>query len=139
MSVVISKERKRAERKLNRQNKNKKKGSNKKLEVYAKTTKKHFSQNRPILLDVEYSEKDEVKAMGARWNSEIKSWYVTVEFLSRNPNLMAALSKYLPKDFKLERNIDEEPSESAKRIKPHPRIITGPLYDPTLDDCSIPF
>lgn len=30
-----------------------------------------------LLLNVPYAEKDEAKALGARWNPEIKKWYVT--------------------------------------------------------------
>lgn len=30
-----------------------------------------------LLLNVPYSEKDEAKALGARWNSSIKKWYAT--------------------------------------------------------------
>lgn len=30
----------------------------------------------PLLLDVPYSEKDEAKALGARWNQDLKKWYV---------------------------------------------------------------
>ena len=29
-----------------------------------------------LILNVPYSEKDEAKALGARWNPEIKKWYV---------------------------------------------------------------
>lgn len=29
-----------------------------------------------LLLDVPYSEKDEAKKLGARWNPELKKWYV---------------------------------------------------------------
>lgn len=29
-----------------------------------------------LLLDVQYSEKDEVKALGAKWNPALKKWYV---------------------------------------------------------------
>ena len=29
-----------------------------------------------LLLNVPYSEKDEAKQLGARWNSELKRWYV---------------------------------------------------------------
>ena len=29
-----------------------------------------------LLLDVPYGEKDTVKALGAKWNPEIKRWYV---------------------------------------------------------------
>ena len=32
-----------------------------------------------LLLDVPYSEKDEAKALGARWDPEIKKWYVSDE------------------------------------------------------------
>lgn len=29
-----------------------------------------------LLLDVNYNEKDEAKKLGARWNPELKKWYV---------------------------------------------------------------
>lgn len=29
-----------------------------------------------IVLDVPYKEKDEAKMLGARWNPEIKKWYI---------------------------------------------------------------
>jgi hypothetical protein len=29
-----------------------------------------------LLLNVPYEEKDEAKALGARWNADIKKWYV---------------------------------------------------------------
>jgi len=30
----------------------------------------------PLLLNVPFSEKDEAKSLGAKWNSQLKKWYV---------------------------------------------------------------
>ncbi len=35
-----------------------------------------FAEKEKIFLDVPYSEKDEAKYLGAKWNPEIKKWYI---------------------------------------------------------------
>ncbi len=39
------------------------------------STKKSKPQNG-IAIEVPFAEKDEAKALGARWNAEIKKWYI---------------------------------------------------------------
>jgi hypothetical protein len=39
-----------------------------------------------IVLEVPYKEKDEVKMLGARWDPQIKKWYIPAD---QNPKLFA--------------------------------------------------
>ena len=56
-----------------------------------------------ILLNVPFSEKDEAKALGAKWNPKIKKWYVT-----KNADI-EKFNKWLSK-------IDNDPSVTVTAI-----------------------
>lgn len=56
--------------------------------------KKNISQNtqsgKPVFLKVQYSQKDEAKALGCFWNPKVKSWYI----YDNHPNFEEVSQKY---------------------------------------------
>ena len=47
-----------------------------------------------LLLNVPYEEKDEAKSLGAKWNSELKKWYI------QNTKDCGKFMKWIWKDYK---------------------------------------
>ena len=60
-------------------------------------------------LKVPYSEKDEAKRLGARWNPEKKSWYV------ENVNNLLLFKKWLPDLKKFNKSVEEVVSDETKK------------------------
>lgn len=60
-------------------------------------------------LKVPYSEKDEAKKLGARWNPEKKSWYV------ENVNNLLLFKKWLPDLKKFNKSVEEIVSDDTKK------------------------
>jgi hypothetical protein len=60
-------------------------------------------------LKVPYSEKDEAKKLGARWNPEKKSWYV------ENVNNLLLFKKWLPEVKNFNKQVEEIVSDDTKK------------------------
>lgn len=60
-------------------------------------------------LKVPYSEKDEAKKLGARWNPEKKSWYV------ENVNNLLLFKKWLPELKNINKNVEEIINDGTKK------------------------
>lgn len=60
-------------------------------------------------LKVPYSEKDDAKKLGARWNPEKKSWYV------ENVNNLLLFKKWLPDLKKFNKSVEENVSDETKK------------------------
>jgi len=114
-----------------------------KLQRYKDRVRVHHN-HALVILNVSFSEKDEVKKHGAMWDSENKHWYVTHEFLKRKPAKIASLMRFLPPDFRAadlglsskEANRVAKLSKN-KPLKVHKKhwVTVGKDYVPDLTGC----
>lgn len=79
-------------------------------------------------LNVPYAEKDEARALGARWNPGKKRWYVP------NGIALEAFAKWMPKE-------GEAPAGGGKsgggRVDAYAaKLVTGSLYVELAHDCN---
>lgn len=72
-----------------------------------------------LILHVPYSEKDEAKALGARWNPDLRTWYVP----DGDPGPPERFDRWLPKVTLASFDVDQETGEITpkKKVK-KPRV-----------------
>lgn len=65
---------------------------------------------RKIYLEVNFKDKDKVKNLGAKWDGELKRWFITEE------DSLNSFREFFPKDFDLKKEIRETETKSTSEI-----------------------
>jgi hypothetical protein len=84
-----------------------------------------------IFLNVPYAEKDEARALGARWNPGKKRWYV--------PNGVAldTFAKWMPKEGEAAGENTSGGKPGSGRVDAYAaKLVTGALYVELPHDCN---
>ena len=82
-----------------------------------------------LLLNVPFAEKDQAKALGARWNAAKKRWYVP-EGISA-----AAFAKWVSADAKKEAGAMDAATSSSPAMEQVGLTVTGKNYFELEHDC----
>ena len=81
-------------------------------------------------LNVPYAEKDEARALGARWNPGKKRWYVT------NGVALDAFAKWMPKEGEAPAAGSSGKPGSGRVDAYAAKLVTGSLYIELPHDCN---
>lgn len=73
-----------------------------------------------IYLDVPFDDKDIVKSYGAKWNKELRRWYVTQALIDDNPELLnwlgGSFQQKKREEPKNDSPVDDVPKDMLRRL-----------------------